>query len=59
MCTSSWGADPIVLGSYGFGFFNRLQLGSTSLHVLRHGHVATPVVSPEATSRASDLGILA
>ncbi len=46
-----WGADLIVLGSHGFGFFNRLLLGSTSLHVLRHAHVATTVVPPAAASR--------
>jgi nucleotide-binding universal stress UspA family protein len=39
-----WDADLIVVGTHGFGFFNRLLLGSTSLHVLRHGHRATLVV---------------
>ncbi len=39
-----WNADLIVMGSHGFGFFNRLLLGSVSLHVLRHGHLATLVV---------------
>jgi nucleotide-binding universal stress UspA family protein len=34
----------IVMGSHGFGFFNRLLLGSISLYVLRHGHRATLVV---------------
>ncbi len=50
------GADLIVLGSHGFGFFNRLLLGSTSLHVLRHGRVATLVVPPAATAGAGDSG---
>ncbi len=45
------GADLIVLGSHGLGFFNRMLLGSTSLHVLRHAHVATIVVPPAAVSR--------
>jgi nucleotide-binding universal stress UspA family protein len=39
-----WDADLIVMGSHGFGFFNRLLLGSISTHVLRHGHRATLVV---------------
>ncbi len=44
-----WDADLIVMGSHGFGFFNRLLLGSISLYVLRHGHRATLVVPrPEA-----------
>jgi len=39
-----WNADLIVLGTHGFGFFNRLLLGSTSTYVLRHGYCATLVV---------------
>jgi nucleotide-binding universal stress UspA family protein len=39
-----WDADLIVMGAHGFGFFNRLLLGSISTHVLRHGHRATLVV---------------
>lgn len=39
-----WAADLIVMGSHGFGFFNRLLLGSTSTYVLRHGHCDTLVV---------------
>jgi nucleotide-binding universal stress UspA family protein len=39
-----WDADLIVLGTHGFGFFNRLLLGSTSTHALRHGDCATLVV---------------
>jgi nucleotide-binding universal stress UspA family protein len=39
-----WDADLVVLGTHGFGFFERLMLGRTSLHVLRHGHRATLVV---------------
>lgn len=44
-----WDADLVVLGTHGFGFFDRLMLGRTSLHVLRHGHRATLVV-PRAES---------
>lgn len=39
-----WDADLIVMGSHGFGFFNRLLLGSTSIYVMRHGHRDTLVV---------------
>ncbi len=39
-----WDADLIVVGSHGFGFFDRLMLGSTALFVLRHGHRATVIV---------------
>ncbi len=46
-----WKADLVVLGTHGFGFFNRLLLGSTSTHVLRHGQCATLVVPrPEGAS---------
>jgi nucleotide-binding universal stress UspA family protein len=39
-----WDGDLIVMGAHGFGFFNRLLLGSISTYVLRHGHRATLVV---------------
>ncbi|KPK82401.1 MAG: hypothetical protein AMS25_02510 [Gemmatimonas sp. SM23_52] len=42
-----WDADLIVIGTHGHGFFNQLLLGSTSLYVLRHGHLATMVVPQE------------
>ncbi|UCC83080.1 MAG: universal stress protein [Gemmatimonadota bacterium] len=40
----TWNADLIMLGTHGFGFFNRMLLGSTSTYVLRHGECATLVV---------------
>jgi len=39
-----WDADLVVMGAHGFGFFNRLLLGSISTYVLRHGHRETLVV---------------
>ncbi len=45
-----WGADLIIMGTHGFGFFNRLLLGSISVYVLRHGHLATLVVPRAADS---------
>jgi len=44
-----WDADLIVLGTHGFGFFDRLLFGRTSLYVLRHGHRATLVVPATGT----------
>ncbi|UCC73470.1 MAG: universal stress protein [Gemmatimonadota bacterium] len=41
---ADWKADLIAVGTHGFGFFNRLLLGSTSVYLLRHGHLATMVV---------------
>ncbi|UCC71881.1 MAG: universal stress protein [Gemmatimonadota bacterium] len=32
---NSWEADLTVIGTHGFGFFERLLLGSTALHILR------------------------
>jgi nucleotide-binding universal stress UspA family protein len=44
----AWDADLIVMGTHGFGFFDRLLVGSTSVYVLRHGHRATVIVPPES-----------
>jgi nucleotide-binding universal stress UspA family protein len=41
-----WDADLLVVGTHGFGFFDRLLLGSTPLYVLRHGQRATMIVPP-------------
>lgn len=43
-------ADLVVLGTHGFGFFDRLMLGSTSLYVLRHGHRALLIVPGAETA---------
>lgn len=39
-----WEADLILMGAHGFGFFNRLLLGSISTYVLRHGQRAILIV---------------
>ena len=44
--TAEWDADLVVIGSHGFGFFERLLLGSTSIHILRHSQRATVIVPP-------------
>ncbi len=43
----NWDADLIVVGTHGLGFIERLLLGSTSLHVLRHAERATIIVPPQ------------
>jgi nucleotide-binding universal stress UspA family protein len=50
-----WNADLVVMGAHGFGFFNRLLLGSISTYVLRHGNRATLVV-PRSESREPEAG---
>jgi len=39
-----WDADLVAVGTHGFGFFDRLLLGSTPLYLLRHGQRSTLVV---------------
>jgi nucleotide-binding universal stress UspA family protein len=39
-----WDADLLVIGTHGAGFFDRLLMGSTSLHVLRHSERTTLLV---------------
>ena len=40
----SWGADLIVVGSHGYGFWGRTFLGSTSDSVIHHAHCSVLVV---------------
>lgn len=40
------GADLIVIGSRGRGFFGRMLLGSVSGHVVHHAHRAVLIVPP-------------
>ena len=40
----SWGADLIVVGSHGYGFWGRTFLGSTSDKVIHHAHCSVLVV---------------
>lgn len=39
-----WGADLIVLGSHGYGFWNRLTLGSVSQSVAAHAGCSVEIV---------------
>jgi nucleotide-binding universal stress UspA family protein len=48
-----WDADLVVMGTHGFGFINRLLLGSVSTYVLRHGDRDTLVV-PRAESAGAE-----
>ena len=43
-----WDAHLVVIGTQGHGFFDRMLLGGTSLHVLRHGKRATMFVPRKA-----------
>lgn len=39
-----WDADLVVMGTHGAGFFDRMMMGSRSLHVLRHIERTTVLV---------------
>jgi len=41
---SNWGADLIVLGSHGYGFWNRMLIGSVSNAVVHHAPCSVLVV---------------
>lgn len=43
----SWGADLIVVGSHGYGFWRRAFLGSVSNAVVHHAPCSVLVVRPE------------
>ncbi|MEO8648824.1 MAG: universal stress protein [Acidobacteriota bacterium] len=44
----SWGADLIVTGSHGYGFWKRAWLGSVSSSVVHHAPCSVLVVRPQA-----------
>lgn len=39
-----WGADLIVVGSHGYGFWERMLLGSVSNGIVNHAHCSVMVV---------------
>ena len=49
-----WGADLIVLGSHGYGFWNRLLLGSVSQAVASHAPCSVEIVK---RPRAEESGV--
>lgn len=46
----AWGADLIVVGSHGYGFWPRAMLGSVSDSVLNHAHCSVLVVRLQKNS---------
>lgn len=44
----SWGADLIVIGSHGYGFWSRALIGSVSSSVVHHAPCSVLVVRPPA-----------
>ncbi len=49
----SWGADLIVIGSHGRGFWNRALIGSVSSSVVRHAPCSVLVVRTAPDSNES------
>ena len=45
----NWGADLIVVGSHGYGFFDRILIGSVSDAVLHHAPCSVLVVKTKQT----------
>jgi nucleotide-binding universal stress UspA family protein len=43
----SWGADLIVIGSHGYGFFERMLIGSVSDAILHHAPCSVLIVKIE------------
>lgn len=48
----SWGADAIVIGSHGRGFFGRAFMGSVSLAVVSQSKCSVFIVSKKTMERA-------
>jgi nucleotide-binding universal stress UspA family protein len=47
----SWGADLIVVGSHGYGFFERMLMGSVSDAILHHAPCSVLVVKIEEVTK--------
>jgi nucleotide-binding universal stress UspA family protein len=48
----SWGADLVVVGSHGYGFWDRLLLGSVSQAVAAHAPCSVEIVRRRGTEEA-------
>src|SRR5688572_19144772 len=44
----AWGADLVVVGSHGYGFWDRLLLGSVSQAVASHAGCSVEIVRPHS-----------
>ncbi len=40
----NWEANLVVLGSHGYGFWERMLIGSVSEHVLHHAHCSVLII---------------
>ncbi len=49
----NWGADLIVTGSHGYGFWKRAWLGSVSSAVVHHAPCSVLVVRPHSAARST------
>jgi len=49
-----WGADLIVVGSHGYGRWERILLGSVSQYVVSHAKCSVEVVRCRQTNRADE-----
>lgn len=52
-----WGADLIVVGSHGRGFWGRMFLGSVSSAVVRHATCSVLVVRKDENSEESEISV--
>ncbi len=50
----NWGADLIVVGSHGYGFFERMLIGSVSNAVLHHAPCSVLIVKTKGTENSEE-----
>jgi nucleotide-binding universal stress UspA family protein len=50
-----WGADLIVVGSHGYGFWNRLLLGSVSQAIATHANCSVEIVRAPGSAEVASV----